>query len=72
VLVLVRATSSDGRRFVASFHAINSCDYDLPWAPYARVALVPFAVVADIIALPFRALYLAAELVSFLAVGTGH
>jgi hypothetical protein len=58
VLVLVRVSASDRKRVVTSLHAFRRCDYDLPWAPYARAALVPFAVLADIITSPFQALYL--------------
>ena len=38
----------------------RSCCPERPcsWAPYARAALVPFAVAADVITSPFQALYL--------------
>jgi len=58
LLVLVRLGVSDGKRAMTSLHVVRGCDYDLPWAPYARAALVPFAVVADIITSPFQAIYL--------------
>lgn len=70
VLALVRASSGDGQRFVSGLHAgLGSCYYDLPWAPYARAALVPFAVVADIITSPFQVIYI---VIAVSAAGTGH
>jgi len=67
-LVLVRASSGDGQRVGASVLAGRSCYYDRPWAPYARAALVPFAVVADIITASFQVLLLA-TLTSVAAIG---
>jgi len=68
-LVLVRASPVDGQRVVTSLLAQISCYDDRPWAPYARVALVPFAVVADIITSPVQLFYYLKVLG---AIGTGH
>jgi hypothetical protein len=47
------------------FREVQLSGSNRPWAPYARVALVPFAVVADIVTSPFQAIY-------FLMIGLGH
>jgi hypothetical protein len=64
-LVLVRATSGDGGRAVTALNSPYTCVFDRPWAPYARVALVPFAVLADIVTSPFQGIY-------FLMIALGH
>lgn len=56
-LVLVRVSAIDEQRAVTSLGSVYPCSFDRPWAPYARVALVPFAVVVDIITSPFQAIY---------------
>src|SRR5262249_43732685 len=67
-LVFVKVSSSDGQRFVSGVFLVRPCDYDLPWARSARIALVPFAVVADVITSPFQAFLL----MFYAAAGTGH
>jgi hypothetical protein len=62
-LMLVKVV--DEQRSVASLGSTTSCSFDRPWAPYARVALVPFAVIADVVTSPFQAVY-------FLLIGMSH
>jgi len=64
-LLLVRVSGVDEQRTVSSLRSAYPCAFDRTWAPYARVALVPFAVVADIVTSPFQAIY-------FLMIGLGH
>jgi len=57
-VVLVRVSSSDGQRVVTGLFVVHPCRYDLPWARSARAALVPFAVVGDILTSPVQAFLL--------------
>jgi hypothetical protein len=63
-LVFVRVNGNE-HRDVISLGSTYPCSFDRPWAPYARVALVPFAVLADIVTSPFQGIY-------FLMIGLGH
>ena len=67
-VVLVRFSSGDGQRVVTDLFVVRPCLYDLPWARSARAALVPFAVVGDILTLPVQAFLL----IFVAAAGTGH
>jgi len=62
-LILVKVV--DEQRSVTALGSPTSCSFDRPWAPYARVALVLFAVIADVVTSPFQAVY-------FLLIGMSH